>query len=736
MGSSRTARVLLQYEIDQASAKEAAKSARLLNVEIGKLSQAERDAAREALVLTKNMQATSKGIKAATDSAKSLEAALDMGLRRRELDAIAADFNRIERETGSTAQALDAVKKKLDAIGASEGEIAGVARQIESLNAAAANQRVAGLQGKPREFLGGQTFRTVGFQLRSIPGGGVPETIGRLSPLLDILAGQADKAGGSLLPLISGLGLAGAAVAGIVIAFDRFNKSIEAAQKTLTGAIAAQNAYYDAVRDNTSAQVREQIQELERTERVARQQAMETQAAIDEAFRQAQEAFGDATARALDAGGKLPTAQLREQLDELNATSTGANQSIGRLVDGINAGAFAANDAAAAFRELSAELLSDFQNAVQLELRAQNMLAEDRRKRIEEIYLEGAILQQFGEANRENADIVAFVNDRIEELNKEGAILGRVLESLADRAAAAAFRNEVLSDQTDALFDQQTRYAEALQSVHDATQAYNEALQASEDKLTEIANDAEAKRLEAFADANEKQLELDEDYNDKLEKQAEDHAKRIDKIMRDANNAIADAIGNRDALAAYLAMRKAAEDIADEEERDKERLKQIEEAYAKQQEAIDKALNKQLARIQQAADKATEAERQRYAKEEQIRQQAILRAHTDAFNAENQLKAIRDTAQAGRVIQEYNHYQTLDSLTGAWLNNIAFRFGYFFQQIAGMVPAGGTGSIGAPGGGSGIAPTPFAAGGGAARTPLNQAIDARLAYHVRRVQER
>lgn len=199
MTARRSASVLLQYEVDQASAKAAQDSARAIQNSIATLTQAQRDLEKQALI-TSGAVSSPSGAIAATNALKSLSNAMQENRRANFLDAIAADFLRIEREAGSTAAALLQVDMQLKAIGASEDEIARVANQINQLEASA--QRTGGSGGWG--FLGGRSFREVGFLMRSIPGGGVAETLGRLSPLADVgaeLLTGTSAAGAGLLAL-------------------------------------------------------------------------------------------------------------------------------------------------------------------------------------------------------------------------------------------------------------------------------------------------------------------------------------------------------------------------------------------------------------------------------------------------------------------------------------------------------------------------------------------------------
>lgn len=162
----------------------------------------------------------------------------------------------------------------------------------------------------------------------------------------------ADKTGASFLEL----GIAGGALAIVgvaaAIAVKDFTKSIEDSKKVLTGALSAQDNYYTALATMTTEQVEAQVATLQRARPLLKQQIDETQNALDSAFAQAQAQFGDATARALDASGKLPTAQLREQLEGLNAQFEENVQSTTRFKQGLESNVFAVNGLSDALKKM------------------------------------------------------------------------------------------------------------------------------------------------------------------------------------------------------------------------------------------------------------------------------------------------------------------------------------------------------------------------------------------------
>ena len=97
-----------------------------------------------------------------------------------------------------------------------------------------------------------------------------------------------------------------------------------------------------------------QIKAFDQRRTFLEQQIGETQNAIDETFNQAAATFGDSVARALDAAGQLPTAQLREQLRALETEFQTNTQSSERLTEALSSNQAATNTSNEAFQRLTA----------------------------------------------------------------------------------------------------------------------------------------------------------------------------------------------------------------------------------------------------------------------------------------------------------------------------------------------------------------------------------------------
>lgn len=535
---SQVASTILRYVVDERSVQRALAANKELEDLFGDTSRAELSAA---------------------DAAAKLNAQFAELARAKAIEGIAQDAIRAAQETDGWATALERVAQNLSDIGASDSEIQGVA------DALANAQDVA--QG--------------GISTPSASGGSDPgraETVDRLgsvgSQLLSGL-GQGDLANaagliGDLGGSISSLGVTGGITAGalaaVSIAMSAYNQQMEAQRTALQGTLDAQNRYYEAIGSFTSSQAAEEIQtEQSRLEQL-RQQRAETQGAIDSAFAQAQQSFGDGVARALEAAGQLPTAQLRDQLKDLDAQIASSEGYTARLAQAQANGAFAANDLEDAERQLADTRMQGVQNDFDVLEQADRLTAAQRQQQIDANNRSMQLLEQQRQVLSDSGLDTTGIDGEIGRLQRANEILGSVTASLADAQAAQeeASRRSLLATEVTLRADELT--AEQRQQRIDAINVEVEQYQAllehghlsadATEQLTQRIVDLKIEQgelgdvLESTADKTEK-AKLAQQALDDLNEQV---TKSTDAVMA-ANEKLADA--HKSALEATNAWSKA-----------------------------------------------------------------------------------------------------------------------------------------------------------------------------------
>lgn len=575
MSERRTVKTVLQYEVDKAS------------------------------------------VKAATDSANQVESALK---------GIDNDFSRLGSTVGSRVTQLRNQFK--DSIGTVRDELA----QVQSVLGNRAN-------GGQSPFARAGQF---GRELRALPavqlsGNLSTDAIGKI---IGVAGTSLDKLGVSVAQFGVGTVAATALTIGFVLAMERFNKSMKDATELLGGALGAQNNYYKALAENTSEQVRAQRDQLQQTTTFITQQRDETQRAIDETFRQLSEEFGDAGARALVAAGKTPITQLQTQLDGLNEQISVNTQTVARYTEGLQRNAFITNDLAAQFEadtniiqkrsDMEAETLRFLENATRQSADERVRIAQTEINRL--LDLNADLAERGGETAEK---LIELNNARILEQQFIVELTG-LLRGFSDRRSdlVGAFNlvESFVGEGIRGFVGGVETVEQALTDLRPQFEIYAKITKEQAEsaaKLAEIARqqaDAEAK---AAADRDSALEEAGIDRNNALQDQEREHKQALLEINRRANAAISNAIGDRDALAAFMAQENKRAEVAQQKRDNKEALRRIEATFKEQQRVIDKRYAEQLAAARSAAIRATEIERAR------------LQVQVDALNKqlENQQRA-------------------------------------------------------------------------------------------------
>ena len=204
------------------------------------------------------------------------------------------------------------------------------------------------------------------------------------------LGGIGSLAGGAGLGALgTAAGIAAPAVIAVAVALDGFNKSLAENKRRLDAALQAQDAYYSATQTLTTKEAQDRIAALQTQKAAQEQQLAETQNALDAGFQGVQRIVGgqvtfvgDALARIFDSqsGASDLRATAEKQQTALNATT----DEMTRLTQGVESGAFAANDASAA-EQRRGELVA---MTAQTMLQADQLTSEQRTQKQAEIAAE------------------------------------------------------------------------------------------------------------------------------------------------------------------------------------------------------------------------------------------------------------------------------------------------------------------------------------------------------------
>lgn len=353
-------------------------------------------------------------------------------------------------------------------------------------------------------------------------------------------------------------------------------------------------------------------------------------------------------------------------------------------------------------------------------------IEEERRQRLEAYYtaitnaeiqfqdLTTQQLQERAEQNKREYDQLSELRDRLTGQERE-AVVERLDALSAEQQAIAnllpqnfiqtlqraipAFQElqrEIDRLTSDFILEQQRALADRdLESNREAFDFSRDRIRDIEDFNRDLAQsdrDYQEDRQQSIADfyaalAEEESDQSEEDldrlakFNREEARRLEDHQDRLSKIVRDANDDVETAIGERDALAAFKAAEKAKKDIADEQEQYEKQRKRRLEDFQLQTEDQDKnddrarqrrirAFERQLADQEQQHNRERQRRladfRQRLADEDADRRIRLQRQAEDFRRQE----LLREQDFNRRIQQMRNQFLIEQGLNTAFLGEV------------------------------------------------------------------
>lgn len=718
MAQDRVVEVLLRYAVDSKSAKEVEAVQKRItrgmemyqaevkastdvtsafNRELGKISRENKlnDIARRFTTLKQTGSTASQALE---------EIQLD-------LIAIGATDKEIARVVGQMTKLADASDRA-----------AASSRRASVSNAAAVTDSAGG-SGRLHQR---SRLSRFGSELRQLPSIGIPGAGFGTDAIANIIrvGGAVQEVSASfkgmesvLTQLVMVSPLAAVTTIALVQAIQQFLEVIDDGKARVDAALVAQKAYYAAITEFTTQQAAAQIADLQRERTALEQQAAETRNALETARNQANSDIADVIITPFG----MPIVGVGEQLanvtgafNNLENAAAEAEKALQanineetRLAQGLEAGAFTTNDARAALIKFYEQLgetpsrLGEFlqqvneftekfgqnqvQQAEQGRQAALNLANEEARIRSGTVK---AAEERFSALMRERQAVIdarnalqatgndsQAVRDQIEaynqQLREQSLILqmiASIIPQLREVEALDHLQAETLEylDAVEAVAEAQ-RDLNALEQEH--AQQVNEIIANRERQLAEAEAEAARRREEILANANEESQALTEDYNQDRLRAEEDLQNDLRRIQRRFNLDMLNAIGERDALAAFQAQQRRREEVTEarqqartEEQRRREdynkRLREIQDSATRALQTLQAETQRKLQTITEGANRALAIEAQKYAAELQMRQQALELMVQQYVVALSQIRAA--AAEAGRNIVTEDQYDTVN----------------------------------------------------------------------------
>lgn len=278
--------------------------------------------------------------------------------------------------------------------------------------------------------------------------------------------------------------------------------------------------------------------------------------------------------------------------------------------------------------------------------------------------------------------------------------IGPGMTALDDvKAMQAAQQAALLSDKTDAYFASVTQGVQAQEALTKAQNAYDEAVRASGARTAEINAKLQADLSEAEADRQNDLAQAAEDAGEQRVKITEDAEKERARIQQRFERSYAQAVGDRDALAAKRAEQQRDDELDQLEDRYKDQLKTVDDSLKKQNKVIEERYKAQVATINAAAAAAVRTEQAAAQARLNALQQGVQAAQVALVNA-----------QQAEFLTRANFYNQSLSQAQVWSQTMRLYLAYGLALPSGTNPKMTTPIIGKAGGGPIRANTPYVVG--------------------------
>lgn len=270
------------------------------------------------------------------------------------------------------------------------------------------------------------------------------------------------------------------------------------------------------------------------------------------------------------------------------------------------------------------------------------------------------------------------IDSRVTALNDERAAIMRNMPALKAQAEASDEGADALNRYTARLAEINGELAQlegirpkvAIRQFREETEVLSQSLR---EDVAKINSDRDKKIADIRADLADKELEAERtraealtEARDKAQAEREDqeaqHQDNLRRIITRANTTIANAVANRDALAAFMAQQQRDDELEEEQKANAKRIKEISKREAEQLKVIEKRYSDQLRTAQQAAQRAITLEVQKA--------QAEITLRGQAYNAELQQLQSALFAQYGLQNQFWAATYNLAARTVASISGI------------------------------------------------------------------
>lgn len=480
---------------------------------------------------------------------------------------------------------------------------------------------------------------------RFAPGVGAPLQIAGMAQQL---TKTFESLGVDMGSLTAAAGIAAPAVIGITLAVTAFNAELKAGHDAVNEALTQFDDYYKTIAKDTTEQAQQDLDNRTKQQAFLNEQRDKLQGDYENLQKGPGDVLGDLSTdfSNLFGAGK----DLANSLDKAKKAATDNQAAIDADNVALGNGSLAANNAAAAEKELQKirdanadKVVSQARQDAQLiasgtskGVEAQIADIEAAKKAISGIDLSklstpehNKLTQEWTDLNKQEIDLTNNVLPLIEAREKETAEIERASKAVTDHADAIDKRN---------------------QAEVNAVDKYNAAVQTAEDNSAQARINANQKLQDALVSATEKAKEAISQAEDQLQQKLDDLHTTYDRSTSQEDRKAADQRLD-DQIKTH---RQEASDL----QTHLDNLKQIRDADAGRQR--DDLLNRNFRDLFALSEQKTQdmnKENDRYSKQEDQRQQALQNQEDDQARAEAVQRRERQIAYQQQQDDARKNYQ-------------------------------------------------------------------------------
>lgn len=448
--------------------------------------------------------------------------------------------------------------------------------------------------------------------------------------------GPALRAIGQISLLTSVLGPVGIAVGAFALILRQSAEASNAAREAEANRLNALKSIAEFISTSTAQEQRDRIQQLQEQYSIE----LSTFNRLTGQLRdlQSQQGLGGVATALFDPKLAGRMEETQKAIDDSTKALAANQEQQTSLNEALVLNTSASVNAAAAASAHSKLLL----DGISAELAADQMVIQDRQKKIAEIQRELDADQALLDARQLDDASTASLIDHMRQLENEQRQYAQAVNTTADALARAAAQTSGNQGYLDVLAQVGAAQDAITQTEADIAQIRQDAA----DKERALLNQTNAKSIQIEQDSADKRAQIAADAADRREQIDQQDADRRAKILSQYDQDYADAVANRDEEAERKAKEKRDTDLANQQTAYTRAVQQLDASTQKQYDTLAKALTKQENALRDSYQAQLQTIQDGEAKALAIKYAALQTEQVALLNLQNAAQALLNYTQA------------------------------------------------------------------------------------------